>query len=146
MRNPANEKLITDFFEALKGPTIEDTIAAYKHYFHPQGVWKNTGFPDLHGHDQIVHLLQEQKKLFDFACVKVLEHRLLTSVDEHVFFERRDSIVDSKGIVVYAFDILGKFTIKDGQVVEWADYMDTAQFKADWAKQDQKSLESLAKV
>lgn len=143
MKNIANEQLIMDFFEELKGPTIDDVILAYKKYFHPQGIWKNSGFPDLTGHDAIVHLLKEQKKLFDFEKVKVLDHRLLASDGDHVFFERRDSIVNSKGEVVYAFDIAGIFTVKEDKIVEWRDYMDTSQFKSDWENQDKESLDSL---
>lgn len=140
MKSPENEKLIMDFFHELEGPMIDDVVAAYKKYFHPEGIWKNSGFPDLKGHDAIAHLLYEQKKLFDFERVRVLEHRLLTSADEYVFFERRDTIVNSKNEVVYAFDILGKFKIANGKVVEWADYMDTSQFRTDWASCDNESL------
>ena len=56
----------------------------------------------------------------------VLEHRLLTSADDTVFFERRDSIVDSNDVVVYAFDILGAFTIKDGKITELIEIFDSA--------------------
>jgi limonene-1,2-epoxide hydrolase len=140
MRNLANEKLIMDFFRDLEGTMIEDLVAAFKKYFHPEGIWKNSGFPDLKGHDAIAHLLYEQKRLFDFQRVKVLEHRLLTSVDNYVFFERRDSIVNSKDEVVYAFDILGKFVIQDEKVIEWSDYFDSSQVRADWEPGSLKTL------
>ena len=132
MHNKANEQLVMDFFHAM-GPTLQDVLNAYTKYFHPQGVWKNSGFPDMRGIDNIRHLLEEQKRLFDFESVKVLEHRKLASCDDSVFFERRDSIVNSKGEVVYAFDILGVFDIENGKIVEWRDYMDTTQIKQDWA-------------
>lgn len=144
MKNTANEQLIMDFFDEMQGPTITEVVAAYTRYFHPQGVWKNSGFPDLVGHAAIVHLLREQEKLFDFAKVRVLDHRLLASDGDHVFFERRDSIVNSRDEVVYAFDIAGIFKIEQGLIVEWRDYMDTSQFKAAWAQQDQASLASLS--
>ncbi len=129
-----------DFFEALKGPSLNDVIAAYKHYFHIQGVWKNTGFPDLIGHEAIINLLHEQKKLFDFERVRVLDHRLLASDRDYVFFERRDSIINSDDEVVFAFDIAGIFKIKNGQIMAWRDYMDTSVFKAAWLKKDQQSF------
>ncbi len=137
MTNAANEKLVMDFFEAM-GPNIQDVVDAYKKYMHPNAVWKNSGFPDIVGIDAIVYLLEEQKRKFDFERVRVLDHRLLTSAGEHVFFERRDSIVNGSDEVIYAFDILGRFTIKDGKIIAWHDYMDTSQFRAesggtDWA-------------
>lgn len=140
MRNQENEKLLMNFFSEM-GPYVKDVVAAYEKYMHPDAVWKNSGFPDIKGIDAIRHLLMEQKKLFDFERVKVLEHRLLTSAGDYVFFERRDTIVNGSDEVIYAFDILGKFEIKDGKIVEWADYMDTSAFVADtngtdWAFKD----------
>ncbi|HKQ85126.1 MAG TPA: limonene-1,2-epoxide hydrolase family protein [Steroidobacteraceae bacterium] len=135
MRNPANEKLIMDFFKSM-GPSLQDVLNAYEKYMHPQGVWKNSGFPDMVGIEAMKDLLIEQQRLFGFERVKVLEHRLLTSADDTVFFERRDSVVNGKDVVVYAFDILGAFKIKDGKIVEWRDYMDTSEQRQDWAKQN----------
>lgn len=141
MRNKANEQLVMDFFHAM-GPTIDDVIRAWETYMTPDAVWKNSGFPDLVGIDQIKHLLWEQKRLFNFERVKVLEHRLLTSADDTVFFERRDSIVDANDVVVYAFDILGAFKVRDGKIVEWRDYMDTSAFRNDWTAQDPNGIAS----
>ena len=44
--------------------------------------------------------------------------------------------MNSEGAVVYAFDILGKFKIDGGKIMEWSDDMDTSQFKTAWAAQD----------
>ncbi|MEQ8838669.1 MAG: limonene-1,2-epoxide hydrolase family protein [Lacipirellulaceae bacterium] len=140
MKNLDNEKKRMEFFEALKGPSLEDTIAAYKRYCHPSIVWKNSGFPDIVGFDAVEHLLREQKKLFDFERVKVLQHRLLASDGDHVFFEREDTIVNSKDEVVFAFDILGVFEFEDGLIVRWADYMDTTAVRENW---DKSSFDSL---
>lgn len=140
MKNETNEKLLMELFEAMKGPSLEDTINAYKKYCHPDIVWQNSGFPDVVGHGAVEHLLREQKKLFDFERVKVLKHRLLASDGDYVFFERCDSIVNSKDEVVYAFDILGVFEYRDGLIVRWSDYMDTSEVRSNW---EQSSFESL---
>jgi len=133
MRNPANEQLVMDFFSEM-GPSLQDVLNAYEKYMHPDGLWKNSGFPDLVGIQAMKDLLIEQKRLFDFERVRVLDHRLLTSADDTVFFERRDSIVNADDVVVYAFDILGAFKICGGKIVEWRDYMDTSVLKSDWSK------------
>lgn len=135
MRSHNNERLILNFFGEM-GPALPDVVRAYEKYMHPAAVWKNSGFPDMVGIDAMKQLLIEQKKLFDFERVRVLEHRLLTSADDHVFFERRDSIVNSKDEVVYAFDILGVFVVRNSQIVEWRDYMDTTALKKDWSTQN----------
>ena len=140
MKNKANEQLLMDFFEELKGPSLEETIRAYKKYCHQDIVWKNSGFPAVVGHDAVEHLLREQKKLFDFERVKVLDHRLLASDGDYVFFERRDSIVNSADEVVYAFDIAGIFEIKNGQIIQWRDYMDTSEVRSNWEEGSFKSL------
>ncbi|HKY23318.1 MAG TPA: limonene-1,2-epoxide hydrolase family protein [Vicinamibacterales bacterium] len=145
MRSTANEQLVMDFFHAM-GPTIDDVIRAWETYMTPDAVWKNSGFPDMVGIEQIKHLLREQKRLFNFERVKVLEHRLLTSADDTVFFERRDSIVDANDAVVYAFDILGAFKIANGRIIEWRDYMDTSVIRRDWNAQDPTGLASQAAV
>ena len=141
MKNETNEKILMEMFEALKGPSLEETIAAYKKYCHPNVVWQNSGFPDVVGHDAVEHLLREQKKLFDFERVKVLKHRSLSSDGNKVFFEREDTIVNSKDEVVYAFDILGLFEFdEDGLITRWADYMDTSEVRANWEKSSFDSL------
>ena len=140
MKNKANEEKLMAFFEALKGPSLEDTIAAYKAYCHPNILWQNSGFPDVIGFDAVEHLLREQKRLFDFERVKVLQHRLLASDGNYVFFEREDTIVNSKDEVVYAFDILGVFEFQDGLIVRWSDYMDTSAVRENWEKSSFDSL------
>ncbi|MEQ9565165.1 MAG: limonene-1,2-epoxide hydrolase family protein, partial [Pseudomonadales bacterium] len=135
-----NEKLVMDLFEAMKGPTLEDTISGFKQYCHQDVLWQNSGFPDIVGHEAMEHLLREQKRLFDFERVEVLEHRLLASDGDHVFFERRDTISNSMGKVIFAFDILGVFEIQKGQIVRWSDYMDTSEIRNTW---EQGSFEKL---
>lgn len=132
MRNFENERLVMDFFESM-GPSLQNVLDAYERFMDPKAIWKNSGFPDMVGIEAMKALLVEQKRLFDFERVRVLEHRLLTSADDAVFFERRDSIVNSADEVVYAFDILGVFLIRGGRIVEWRDYMDTSVLKQDWA-------------
>lgn len=130
-RRPDNEKLILDFFASM-GPTLNDVLSAYERFMHPQAVWTNCGFPDCVGIDAMKALLVEQKRLFNFERVVVLKQRLLASCGDNVFFERRDSIADPAGNVLYAFDILGVFEIQNARIMSWRDYMDTSQLRSDW--------------
>lgn len=129
------------FFEALRGsPTFEEIIRVCKKHCHPDIVWQNRGFSALVGYDAVEHFLREQKRLFDIARVKVLECRLLASDGDNVFFERRNSIVNSKDEVVYDYDILGVFQFRDGLILRWSDYMHIAKMQGNRRKNSFESL------
>lgn len=119
----SNEQLVMDFFHAM-GPTVAEVIAAYETFMHPDALWRNSGMPDLVGIDQITHLIREQNRLLKFDQVRILDIFYLGSVDDRVFFERKDALCDAAGNSIFELDILGMFIIRDGKISAWHDYMD----------------------
>jgi len=88
-------------------------------------VYKNTGYPDVLGHEGVRAALAS---LIDTATpLTCVIHAVAETADGTVMTERTDTLHYAKGAV--SFPVMGAFDVRNGLICGWRDYFDASPFK-----------------
>ena len=117
----SNSQIVIDFLHAWD----ENDFAAAFALMAPDIVYKNTGYPDAHGHDAVRITLAA---LIDGTTpMTSVIHAIAENADGMVMTERTDTLHTAKGAV--SFPVMGAFDVKGGLITGWRDYFDASLFK-----------------
>jgi limonene-1,2-epoxide hydrolase len=104
---------------------------SFRDYFTPGTVWENVGVATTTGADEAVALNAQLGQSLGIATIRV-EMRAIAVSDAteggvaKVLTERLDHMLDSTGKVLFSAACMGIFEVKDGKIIAWRDYFDTA--------------------
>ena|SRR5271156_4266281 len=100
---------------------------AFLRWFHPDGVWQNTGFPDAVGKPAALALLDQY--LATFAMAYGRAEIISIAVDSNkVLTERIDHLWSDAG-ATHSAKIMGTFEVRDGLIARYSDYFDPTPFR-----------------
>lgn len=119
-----NEKFVLDFFAAM-GPTLEDFKDNFRERMAEDVVWETVGLPMHRGRDACVAYLDDlhARTGMTYCTIDVLN---IASVDHVVLTERVDSMYRANGTKITEFRLMGAIEVRDGLIVRYTDYLDTA--------------------
>lgn len=122
MSEPDIRTLVLDFVESWEGG-FEATARSIRETLTPDCVWKNSGLPDVQGHDASIALLRQAR---DTAGLEAIHTEVRTVVVQapHVVVERLDHLHRADGTRFATLPALGIFTVRDGRISAWHDYLD----------------------
>lgn len=123
--------LVEAFFNATVA-TPEGFWSAFDTYFTETTVWENVGVARTVGPLEAANFARAFPVKFDHMRI---ENLVLSGVANRVYAERLDHFCAPDGTIVLTVRALGVLEIKDGKIVRWRDYFDTAGFAAAVSKQ-----------
>ena len=123
-----NEQLVRDFFAAM-GPTLEDFKRDYRDRMAEDVVWETVGLPVHRGRDACLSYLDDlhARTGMTHCAIEVLN---IASVGDVVLTERVDSMYRADGTKIMEFRLMGALELRDGLIVRYTDYLDTAPIAA----------------
>jgi limonene-1,2-epoxide hydrolase len=123
-----NEKFVRDFFAAM-GPTLEDFKKNYLERMADDVVWETVGLPAHRGKDACVAYLDElhARTGMTYCTIDVLN---IASVGDVVLTERVDKMYRADGTEIMEFRLMGAIELRNGLIVRYTDYLDTASIAA----------------
>ena len=123
-----NEEFVRDFFAAM-GPTLEDFKRDYRDRMAEDVVWETVGLPVHRGRDACLAYLDDlhARTGMTHCTVEVLN---IASVGDVVLTERVDSMYRADGTKIMEFRLMGALELRDGLIVRYTDYLDTAPIAA----------------
>lgn len=118
-------EIVTDFLSRWDKPGgFADAVHAY---FTPETVWENVGMSRTVGPDDAALLFANLggggaplTMRVDNLAVAVTGNKVLT--------ERIDHVLAPDGSIALSLPVMGTFELKDGKILAWRDYFDTAGF------------------
>ncbi len=125
MSNDPNVDLVLEFV-ANWGPTKKDMFATFERFFTEDTVWENVGLARTVGLDQAKAFVDGFPGGIDHIDVETLH---IAAAGNVVLTERIDYLYNAAGGLVATLRLAGAFEIKDGRIVQWRDYFDTAAFQ-----------------
>jgi limonene-1,2-epoxide hydrolase len=119
-----NEQFVRDFFAAM-GPTLEDFKRNYRERMAEDVVWETVGLPAHHGRNACLAYLDDlhARTGMTYCTIEVLN---IASVGDVVLTERVDSMYRADGTKIMEFRLMGAIELRDGLIVRYTDYLDTA--------------------
>lgn len=90
-------------------------------------VWANSGLPTTHGIEQAREMLRQFGTAFRAIEVDYLS---VIEVDDRVWTERIDYMVDHQGNRALTCPDMGIFEFRGDKICSWRDYFDASPFKA----------------
>jgi limonene-1,2-epoxide hydrolase len=123
-----NEQFVRDFFAAM-GPTLEDFKRDYRDRMAGDVVWETVGLPAHRGRDACLAYLDDlhARTGMTHCTIEVLN---IASVGDVVLTERVDSMYRADGTKIMEFRLMGALELRDGLIVRYTDYLDTAPIAA----------------
>jgi limonene-1,2-epoxide hydrolase len=123
-----NEQFVRDFFAAM-GPTLEDFKRDYRDRMAGDVVWETVGLPAHRGRDACLAYLDDlhARTGMTHCAIEVLN---IASVGDVVLTERVDSMYRADGTKIMEFRLMGALELRDGLIVRYTDYLDTAPIAA----------------
>jgi len=123
-----NEQFVRDFFAAM-GPTLEDFKRNYRKRMAADVVWETVGLPAHHGRNACLAYLDDlhARTGMTYCTIEVLN---IASVGDVVLTERVDSMYRADGTKIMEFRLMGAIELRDGLIVRYTDYLDTAPIVA----------------
>ena len=123
-----NEQFVRDFFAAM-GPTLEDFKRDYRDRMAGDVVWETVGLPAHRGRDACLAYLDDlhARTGMTHCTIEVLN---IASVGDVVLTERVDSMYRADGTKIMEFRLMGALQLRDGLIVRYTDYLDTAPIAA----------------
>jgi limonene-1,2-epoxide hydrolase len=114
-----NTTLVREFCDLMAKRDAEAT----RPYFAPNAVYQNTGMPASVGAAAIVENLGAQFAMFPDSY----EYRVMNIAanGDVVMTERLDMIRGADG-KLHGVPVMGTFVLRDGKIIRWTDYWDTA--------------------
>ena len=98
-------------------------------YFTPGTVYENVGLSTTTGIDQALAVFAGFTASLGMQTMWVENLHVAASGDT-VLTERIDHVRDGAGKTLMSIRVMGVFELKDGKIVAWRDYFDTAGFAA----------------
>jgi limonene-1,2-epoxide hydrolase len=109
--------------ETFCGLMEQRDAEALKPYLADDAVYQNVGMPATVGTDAIAENLGQQFSVFpDSYAYQMIN---IAAAGDTVLTERLDMIKTPAGDVV-GVPVMGTFVVRDGKIVRWTDYWDTA--------------------
>jgi limonene-1,2-epoxide hydrolase len=123
-----NEQFVRDFFAAM-GPALEDFKRNYRERMAEEVVWETVGLPAHRGRDACLAYLDDlhARTGMTYCTIEVLN---IASVGDVVLTERVDSMYRADGTKIMEFRLMGAIELRDGLIVRYTDYLDTAPIVA----------------
>jgi limonene-1,2-epoxide hydrolase len=123
-----NEQFVRDFFAAM-GPTLEDFKRDYRDRMAGDVVWETVSLPVHRGRDACLAYLDDlhARTGMTHCTIEVLN---IASVGDVVLTERVDSMYRADGTKIMEFRLMGALELRDGLIVRYTDYLDTAPIAA----------------
>ncbi len=121
------EEVVREFFNSM-GPTFDDTLNALHTFCAEDCAWHNTGYPTAHGTAEMIAFLTKFREGLGFAAFRVDWGPVLSN-GSLVMAERMDYIYNEAGEELMSLKAMGAFEVREGKIVYWSDYWDTAPFK-----------------
>jgi limonene-1,2-epoxide hydrolase len=123
-----SEQFVRDFFAAM-GPTLEDFKRDYRDRMAGDVVWETVGLPAHRGRDACLAYLDDlhARTGMTHCTIEVLN---IASVGDVVLTERVDSMYRADGTKIMEFRLMGALELRDGLIVRYTDYLDTAPIAA----------------
>jgi limonene-1,2-epoxide hydrolase len=128
MSATANEQFVRDFFAAM-GPTLEDFKRNYRVRMAEDVVWETVGLPAHRGRDACVAYLDDLhvRTGMEYCAIEV---RHIATAGDVVLTERVDTMYRADGTKIMEFRLMGAIELRDGLIVRYTDYLDTAPIAA----------------
>lgn len=119
---------VTAFLNAW-GPDNADLQGALRAYIAEGAVWENVGLVTTTGPDEAVALMAQFEQSAGIRAFKV-DMLHIAAQGDVVLTERVDRRIDRHGNVADdGIRVMGVFEVRDGKIVAWRDYFDTAPFR-----------------
>lgn len=122
MRGPT--ETVNAFF-AECGRSHEAMLGAVRRYFTPATVWENVGMATTTGPDEAIALIGDFRESMGMETLRV---EMLAGAEQgnKLLTERVDYIVRADGSVAGEIRLMGVLEVRDGHILAWRDYFDTA--------------------
>lgn len=125
MSNDPNIDLVLQFVGNW-GPTKADMFATFDRFMTDESVWENVGLARTVGIDQAKAFVDGFPGGIDHIDVETLH---IAAAGHVVLTERIDYLYNAAGGLVATLRVAGAFEIRDGRIVQWRDYFDTASLQ-----------------
>ncbi|MCB2048959.1 MAG: nuclear transport factor 2 family protein [Novosphingobium sp.] len=100
---------------------------ALRTYFAPSSTWENVGMSTTTGPDEAMAIMDGFSAALGMKTMWV-ENLHVAAVGDTVLTERIDHVRDGEGKTLMSIRVMGAFDVKDGKIMAWRDYFDTAGF------------------
>ncbi len=94
-------------------------------YFTAATTWENVGMSVTTGPDEAMAVMQGFSAALGMATMWVENLHICASGDT-VLTERIDHVRDGAGKTLMSIRVMGAFDVRDGKILAWRDYFDTA--------------------
>lgn len=94
-------------------------------YFSDDAVYENIGMSKSVGIEEILDFVRHYEMTTGGGWMVVRTHAI-AGVGDTVLTERVDDMVDGQGNIFFTTPVMGAFDLRDGKIVAWRDYFDTA--------------------
>ena len=118
-----NQEVIVGLLDAWAGGN-EAAAAAVREHFAADCVWEQTGLPTTTGPEEAAGMVMAMAN-FGFTAMKV-DYRSVTSAGDVVCTERVDHPLRADGTVAISIPVVGITEFRDGKIVAWREYFDSA--------------------
>ena len=118
---------VTNFMQAWK-VSEEAVQQSFRDYFTPTTVWDNVGLAKTTGIDEALALMAGFGAQLGIATL-VVDMINIAANGNIVLTERVDRFIDKHGKEVGAVRVMGSLEVKNGKIVTWSDYFDSAAVK-----------------
>ena len=121
MSTPAD--IVKTFLSMWETPGgIEKSL---RDYFTPETLYENVGMSTTTGVDQAKAVFAGFSASLGMATMWV-ENLHVAAMGDTVLTERIDHVRDGAGKTLMSIRVMGAFDVKDGKIMAWRDYFDTA--------------------
>ena len=121
------EEVVLDFVRCWAKSRHELVYGCYEKYFTETTVFETVGIATLIGIAQAQGFLKAFVDKADVDTVEVDVVHLMSS-GEQVILERLEHFKDKDGHAFLDLRVVGSFTVRDGKIVHWRDYLDSAYY------------------
>jgi limonene-1,2-epoxide hydrolase len=120
----ANEQLAVEFFHGM-GPTFGDFERTFLERLGEDAEWESVGLPVRRGRAACIDYLHDlnERTGMEYCTIEILA---VASTGDTVLSERIDTMHRADGSPIMSFRIMGAIEIRDGAIVRYTDYFDTA--------------------
>ena len=119
-------EIVTSFLAMWEKP--DGFAEAVRAYFTPDTVWENVGMSKTTGPEKALGVFAGFGTDGGPVTVRV-DTLAIAAAGDKVLTERIDRVLDAQGRSAMDIPLMGVFEVKDGKIVAWRDYFDTAGFQ-----------------
>lgn len=124
MPSSPHERLAREFFAGM-GPTLEEFKSSFRQRLAEDVVWESVGLPAHHGRQACLDYLDNLQALtgMEYCTIDILN---IAAAGDVVLSERVDTMFRADGTEIRSFRLMGALEFRDGQILRYTDYFDTA--------------------